>query len=161
MKFGLDTRKQLTGADLYVRAMQIAAILPVPFVFVSPGYPALLTQNSVFSAMFDLGLSILPRAETFGLSLLYRGAVSELAAYFAMLIWALAFGLIMKPLLQNFPRAVRLVCIGLIAADLVVRLLPLHCNQIFALPYAAAGFAVRLGCLALLLLDLRAAKKAP
>ena len=158
MKFGFESRKQLTGADLYIRMMQVAALLPVLYVFTAPGYPAILTQRTVLSALFDLGLSALPRGETLALSLLYRKTASEIAMYFAMLFAALAFGLAAKKLLERFPRTFRTVCVALVGADLILRLLPFRCNMAFGLPCAIAGFVIRLICLALLLQDLRAAR---
>lgn len=159
MKFGLNDRKYLTGGGLYVRILQIAALLPVLYVVVAPSYPPILTQRSALSVLFDLGFSALPRWEMLGLSALYRVTASEIAVCFALLIPALAFGLAAKKLPEKHARTARLVCAALVAADLVLRLLPLKFNTAFGLPCAAAGFALRLGCLLLLLLDLRAAKK--
>jgi hypothetical protein len=159
MRFGFENRKHLTGTDLYVRVMQIAALLPAVYLITIPGYPAITTQHSVLSVLFDLGFSVLPRIETLALSLLYRATASEIAMYFAMLIAALVLGLAAKKLLDRAPRTVRLVFAALIAVDLILRLLPLRFNAAFGLPCAIAGFGIRLGCLALILLDLRAAKQ--
>lgn len=159
MKFGFENRKHLTGADLSVRVMQIAALLPAVYLITIPGYPAITTQRSVLSALFDLGFSALPRLETLALSFLYRKTASEMVLYFVMLIAALALGLAAKKLLERAPRTVRLVFAALIAVDLVLRLLPMRFNTVFGLPCAIAGFAIRLGCLVLILLDLRAEKQ--
>ena len=159
MKFGFENRKHLTGADLAVRVMQIAALLPAPYVIAIPGYPALISRRGVLSGLFDLGLSALPRLETLGLSALYHLTLSELAVYFAALGFALILGIASKRLLERFPRAARLMFAALIVLDLVLRLIPLNVNRAFGLAYGIAGFAVRLGCLALILLDLRAAKQ--
>ena len=159
MKFGFDDRKHLTGGGLYVRVMQVAALLPMLYVLIAPSYPPILTQRSLLSVLFDLGFSALPRWETLGLSALYRVTGSEIAMYFALLIPALVFGLAAKRLPEKHARTARIVCAALVASDLLLRLLPLKCNTAFGFSCAAAGFAVRLGCLILLLLDLRAAKQ--
>ena len=160
MKFGFENRKQHTGADLYVGAMQIVSLLPALYILVGPSYPALFVRKSVMSVLFDLGFSALPRLETLALSLLYRLTASEVTTFFVLVGGALVFGLAAKKLLSRAPRATRLVCAALIAVDLVLRLLPLRCNTAFGTPCAIAGFAVRLACLILILLDLRAAKQA-
>lgn len=159
MKFGFENRKHLTGADLAVRVMQIAALLPAPYLLAAPGYPSMLTRHSFLSTLFKLGLSVLPRPETLGLSLLYRLTFSELAVFFAPLIFALILGLASKRLFQRFPRAARLAFALCVAVDLILRLLPLSINSAFPAACGIIGFAVRLGCLALILLDLRAAKQ--
>ena len=162
MKFGVDLRGKLTGAEIAVRVYQIAALLPLGYMLLASGYPYLLTKNGLFSVLFDLGLASLPRAEALGLSLLYRRSASELAVYFTMLVIALAVGLLANALLKGGAkkaRVSRLVYAGLIALDLVFRLVPL---PFASLPVwaQALGFLVRAGYLALILLDLRAAKRA-
>ena len=62
-------------------------------------------------------------------------------------------------LFQRFPRAARLAFALCVAVDLILRLLPLSINSAFPVACSIIGFAVRLGCLALILLDLRAAKQ--
>ena len=54
--------------------------------------------------------------------------------------------------------AVRKVFIILIAIDLIVRLLPMKFNPAFGLPMAAIGFIIRAGSIALLYMDIKAAK---
>ena len=159
MKLGFDDRRHVTGAGLHIRILQIAALLPVPYFLLVPSYPAMTTRSTVFSLLFDLGFSALPRWEVWGLSWLYRVTTSEMVVFFTMLLAALALGLAAKTLLGRSPRAVRLVLAALVAVDLVLRLLPLGINTAFGLPCAVCGFAVRLAGLALLLLDLRAAKR--
>lgn len=162
MKFGVNIRGKLTGAELAVRVFQIASLLPLAYMLLASGYPYLFTRYGLFSVLFDLGLASLPRVEAFGLSALYRLTSSELAVYFVLLGFALAFGLLMNALLkggEKKPRVSRAVWAALIALDLVSRLVPLPFAE---LPLYARilGFAVRLACLALILLDLRAAKRA-
>ncbi len=157
MKFGFENRKHRTGADLCVRILQIASLLPALYMLVVPGYPGIVTHRSVLSVLFDLGFSALPRLETLALSLLYRRTGSEIMMFFVLLIAALAFGLLSRRLLERFPRATRLVFAVLICVDFILRLLPLRVNTAFGLPCAAVGFAAQLGCLALIALDLKAA----
>lgn len=159
MKFGFENRRQLTGADLYVRIFQVASLLPALYILILPGYPGIVTHRSVLSALFDLGFSALPRTETLLLSLLYRRTGSEILMFFALLLAALMFGILSKRLLARTPRATRLVCALLICADFALRLLPLRVNTAFGQPYSAIGFAVRVLCLALIAMDLNAAKQ--
>ena len=60
MTFGVNLRKQRTGADVCVLIFQLSALLAVPYVFVASGYLYLVTYRSVLAALFDLGLSALP-----------------------------------------------------------------------------------------------------
>lgn len=161
MKFSHKLRQCRTGADLYVAVMQLAALLAGLYLLVIPGYPALLTHRSALSGVFTLGMSALPRWEAAALSLLYRLTASEVAVFFGMVGGALAFGLAAGRLLtgERTARTVRVILAALIAADLALRLLPLRWNTLFPLPYAIAGFVLRLGCLALVLRDLRVSSK--
>ncbi len=83
-----------------------------------------------------------------------------MAVFFVMLAIALAVGILADNVLKGSDaraKRSRIVWAALIALDLLFRFVPLPFE---ALPlYAAAfGFALRLGCLALILLDLRAAR---
>lgn len=160
MKPGLR-RKRRSGAERYVAVMQLAALLAGVYLLVIPGYPALLTHRSPLSAVFLLGMSALPRWEAAALSLLYRLTTSEVAVFFGMVGGALAFGLAAGRLLssERTARPARVILAALIAAELVLRLLPLRWNAVFPLPYAIAGFVLRLGCLVLVLRDLRVSSK--
>ena len=156
--FGTDIRKALSGADLYVRVFQILSLLPVLYMFVAAGYPAVMTSRSLFSVLFDAGMSALPRAESLLLAALYRHTSSEICVYFALLAAALLLGILGNRCFRdnhNSGRTTRFVFAGLIAADLIIRLLPFACNSTFGLPAAVFGFAVRLACLGLIILDLR------
>lgn len=162
VKFGLYERGKFSGADIAVRVMQICAILPAIFTFIVPGYLSLLTRRNFFSTLFDLGISALPRAFTSALSYFYRLTSSEVALHFAILVCALAFGLIMNGLLRGKPRKgfiTRVIFAVLILADLVIRLLPFHFNRVLGLPINIIGFVVRLACLALVVMDIVAAKR--
>jgi hypothetical protein len=161
MKFGVGLRRKLTGAELSVRVMQAASLLPCLYVLSASGYRGIFAQPGVFSSLFDLGVSLLPRWEALGLSTLYRLTSSELAFYFVMLALALIWGLVSRPLLgERHGVAGRKLYAALIAADLLVRLIPLPFNLTFGRPMAAVGFAVRLVCLVLVVLDLLAHRRA-
>lgn len=160
MKFGINLRRVLTGAELAVRIFQVTTLLPLTYMLVGAGLPYLYTHRSLFSVLFELGLAGLLRAETLGLSLLYRKSGSEMAVFFVMLAIALAVGILADNILKGSDaraKRSRIVWAALIALDLLFRFVPLPFE---ALPlYAAAfGFALRLGCLALILLDLRASR---
>jgi len=160
MKFGVGIRKKLTGADLAVRVVQIASLLPVLYCLAASGYRGLFAQRGVFAVLFDLGMSVLPRWEALGLSALYRLTSSEMVFTFTMLGLALAWGLLSRPLLgERRGVAGRKLLAGLIAADLVLRLLPLRYNLAFGSAMAVVGFAARLICLVLVVLDLLAHRR--
>ena len=160
MKFGINLRKTLTGAELAVRIFQVTTLLPLAYMLVGVGMPYLYTHKGFFSVLFELGLAGLPRAETLGLSLLYRISGSEMLVFFVMLAVALAVGILAESLLKGSElraKRSRVVWAVLIALDLLFRFVPLPFES---LPVYANvfGFLLRLGCLALILLDLRAAK---
>ena len=162
MRFGVDIRREKTGADLAILVFQIASILPVAYVLIAPNYPPLLAQKGVFSALFDLGCSVISRAEAFALSALYRAPASEMRFTMLLLAIALAFGAVMKRLLHgevSRARKTRIVYAAWLALDLLLRLIPVHGSVAFGLPLAIAAFVIRAICLALVLLDLRAFKK--
>ena len=160
--FGTDVRKALSGADLYVRVFQILSLLPVLYMFVAAGYPAVMTSRSLFSVLFDAGMSALPRAESLLLAMLYRYTSSEIYVYFALLAAALLLGILGNRCFRDNHKTghqTRLVFAVLIAADLLIRLLPFSWNAAFGLPASVFGFAVRIACLILIILDLRAERK--
>lgn len=162
MRFGINIRNRLTGADLYVRVFQLTALAPVLYVIVACVHPAVFASRNVFSVLFDLGMSALPRWEALAVSRLYRLSHSEVLICAAMLVFALAFGIAAGRLLKGGrgkARAVRIVLTALIVLDLAVRLLPLASRPAFGIPAAAFGFAVRLGCLALVIGDLLADRR--
>ena len=161
MKFGIDIRGKLTGADLAVRIVQIAAGLPMLYLMILSGMPALLTQKSPVTVLFSLGVCAVPRAVALGLSALYRQTGGE--ALFSMLLVAaaLVFGVVMNRLLHSERgRTTRVVLAVLIAIDLILRMLPLGFTKAFGLPCEILAFALRAVSLILVLLDLRAGKKA-
>ena len=163
MTFGINLRKQRTGADVCLLIYQISALLAVPYVVVVSGYLYLVTHRGLLADLFDLGLSALPRWEVLGMSWVYRRTSSEVIAYFIMLVLALAAGLLGRVLLRGSRTKgirTRVVMAALIIADLAVRLLPMHFNAAFGTVCAVAGFLVRLACLVLLILDLRADRRA-
>lgn len=161
MKFGIDVRGRLTGADLAVRIVQIAAALPMLYFVILSGWLALLTQDTPLTYLFSLGVCAVPRAVALGLSALYRQTGGE--ALFSMLLVAAAlfYGVVMNRLLHSERgRTTRVVLAVLIAIDLVLRLLPLGFTKAFGLPCEILAFALRSASLILVLLDLRADKKA-
>ena len=158
VEFGIDIRRNLTGADLYVRIFQICSLLPLPYIFVATAHPDIFSTRNLFSALFDTGISALPRAEAFALSYLYRASSSEVAVYFVILAAAMALGFIAARVLRGEPEtSIRFhkIAAALIALDLAVRVIPVKANAAFGIPFAVLGFAVRAACLYLLIRDLR------
>ena len=161
--FGTDLRRKLSGADLYIRILQITSVLPVLYIFLVTGAPQLLTGKSIFSSLFSCGIEALPRGESLFLSWLYRYTSNEVIVYFVILFLALFAGILGNRLFRDnhkSGRTTRKVFAVLLAADLVFRVLPFSFNHAFGFPAAAFGFAVRLACLLLILLDLRADRHA-
>ncbi|MBR4024528.1 MAG: hypothetical protein IKI86_04530 [Firmicutes bacterium] len=160
IRFGTDPRKRLNGSDLYVKTFQLASILPVFYLFMASGYMGIFSKRTVFSVLFDLGISVLPRAEALALSYIYRITDNELIMVFIMMIIGLILGLLSNKIFREDEKrgiAARKVFIVLIAIDLVVRLLPMKFNPAFGLPMAAIGFIIRAGSIALLYMDIKAA----
>lgn len=160
--FGTDLRRKLSGADLYIRILQISSVLPVIYIFIVTGAPALLVNRSVFSVLFECGISALPRGESLFLSWLYRCTSNEVIVYFVILFIALFAGILGNRLFRDNHKngqTTRKVFVVLIGADLLLRLLPFSWNTAFGLPAAIFGFAVRAVCLTLILLDLRASRQ--
>ena len=162
VEWGISRRKALTGAHLSVGAFQLASLLPLPYIFLVVGYPAVITGRNVFSALFGAGIMAIPRLEAVALSLVYRATSNEVVVYFALLALSLVVGLVFKRLLNSEEEAavrVRQVLAALIAADLVLRLLPLGANGAFGFAASAFGFVFQAACLAFVLLDLHHANK--
>ena len=161
VKFGIDIRRQLTGADLYVRIFQICALLPLSYIFVAWAHPVILEIRNPLAAVFDIGICTLPRVEAFALSYLYRATLSEVAVYFTILVPAVALGFAAVNVIRGNPElSVRMhkVFAVLIACDLVIRLIPIKANLAMGIPAAVIGFAVRALCLFLIIQDLRACR---
>lgn len=156
--WGLNGRNTVTGAHLYVYAFQVAALLPLPYIFAIVGYPAVITSKNVLSYLFDVGMMAVPRVEALALSYLYSATSSEVAVFFALLIPALVLGLVLGRLLRDGDeKALRLrkALVVLIACDLVLRLLPFGFNLAFGLPAAAIGWICRAACLACVAMDIK------
>jgi len=164
IRFGINENKCLTGAELYVRIFQITSLLPILYIFGVSGYPAIITGSNILSFLFDVGMMGIPRAESLALSFAFRLFSSELVVYFALLVIALLFGAVAGKLLKNASyrtaKTSRFVFAALIAIDIIFRLIPVRLNLALGIPAAAVGLALRLACLVLVLLDLRAAKRA-
>ena len=159
MKFGIGIRKKLSGAGLYVYVLQFSALAALIYVLVASGYMGILAKKNVLSVLFDLGMSALPRWETLLLSYLYRVSKSEVVVYFTALGAVLIYGIVIQKLFDGkieAARKARLVVILLIGADIILRLLPFHFNIAFGFPAAVFGIVIRVGCMFLLILDLRA-----
>ena len=117
MKFGIDIRGKLTGADLAVRIVQIAAGLPMLYLIILSGMPALLTQKSPVTVLFSLGVCAIPRAVALSLSALYRHTGGEVLFSMLLVAAALAYGVVMNRLLHSERgRVTRIVLAVLILA---------------------------------------------
>ncbi len=161
VEFGIDIRRKLTGADLYVRIFQICSLLPLPYIFLATAHPDILGTRNLFSALFDIGISSLPRLEAYALSCLYRLTLSEVAVYFAVLAIALALGFISGRVLRGNPEAsIRFhkAAEVFITLDLAIRIIPVKANIAFGIPAAAFGIVIRAACLYLVIRDLRTVK---
>ena len=162
VRFGIDVRGQYTGADLYVHIFQICSLLPLPYLYISMVHPAIYSTRNIASALFDIGMSALPRAEAFALSFLYHETISEEKVFFIILIIAIALGFAADRALRGYPElSMRLhklfeVLIGL---DLAIRIVPVRANYAFGIPAAIIGWAIRALCLALLIKDMKAYQK--
>ncbi len=163
VRFGIDIRRQLTGADLYVRIFQICTLLPLPYIFIAMVHPAIYGSRNILSVLFDIGICSLPRAEALAMSCLYRMTLSEEAVYFVMLAIAIILGFAAGRVLRGEPelsiRMHKLFAV-LICLDLAIRIIPVRANFIFGIPAAAAGIVVRAFCLYLIVRDLKAAERA-
>lgn len=162
VRFGIDIRRQLTGADLYVRIFQICALLPLPYMFFAMVHPAIYSTRNLLSVLFDIGICSLPRAEALAMSCLYRATLSEEAVYFVILAIAIVLGVAADRVLRGNPelsiRMHKLFAV-LICLDLAIRIVPVRANFIFGIPAAAAGIVIRAFCLYLIVRDLKAVEK--
>lgn len=157
MKFGIDIRGKLTGADLAVRITQIMAALPMLYLVILSGMLSLLTRETPVTYLFSLGVCAIPRAVALGLSVLYRHTGGEVLFSMLLVAAALVYGVVMNRLLHSERgRVTRVVLAALIALDLIVRLIPLGFTQAFGLPCEIAAFALRAMSIILVILDLRA-----
>ena len=157
MKFGIDIRGMLTGADLAVRITQIMAALPMLYLVILSGMLSLLTRETPVTILFSLGVCAIPRAVALGLSALYRHTGGEVLFSMLLVAAALVYGVVMNRLLHSERgRTVRIVLAVLIALDLILRLLPLGFTQAFGLPCEILAFALRAVSIILVILDLRA-----
>ena len=157
--WGIGDWKTITGANLAVAVYQVASLLPLTYILGVLGYPAIITATNPLSFLFDVGLMAVPRIEALGLSLLYTLTDNEVLVYFALLIPALAVGLVFaKLLVQSSPACVvlRKAMAVFVVCDLVLRLLPFGFNVAFGLPASVIGWLAQAACLAFVILDLRA-----
>ena len=61
IRFGLDNKKGLTGADLYLKIFQVSSLLAAGFILLTAVYPPAMTSRNLFTALFSLGLLSLPK----------------------------------------------------------------------------------------------------
>ena len=159
LSFGLHTRRALTGAELYVRILQVMLLLPLPYIMALAGYPSVITTYNALTALFEVGMMAIPRALAVGLSVIYRSTTNEILVYFVLAVCALVAGVVLGRLLKQSDAqqlTVRRVLVALIAADLVLRVLPFGFNLAFGLVPAVVGWVCRAVCLALVVCDVRA-----
>lgn len=157
IRFGIQQRKVINGAALYLRIFQAASLLMLPYIFLINIYPAVITGHNLWSVLFELGLVSIPRAEALLLSFIYRFTLNEIIIYFIPLVIAFVYGLIILKLLDGPEKRavlIRKILIILIALDLVLRLLPFSFNYTFAWYYVVIGCLARIACLIFLILDL-------
>ena len=162
MRFGVQTDKKLSGAGVYTYVFQVASLLPLPYLLIASGYMGLVAKRGVLSFLFDAGFAALPRWLTLGVSSLYGKTARELIVYFALPVLALAFGLVMKKLLQGgekTAKTVRIVLCAAIAVDLILRLFTPQFHIVFGWPAAIIGLAIRLAELGLIAGDLIVERK--
>lgn len=160
-RFGIDDRRHYTGAEIYVRIFQIVSLFPLPYIFAATAHPNILTSRNILSILFDVGISAVPRAEAIAFSRRYYYSLSEEEIYFALLAIALVLGIVAGRVLTDGQKKgiiARRVFAVLIAADLVIRLIPVKANIAMGLSAEVIGFIVRAACLYLVVMDLRADK---
>ncbi|MBQ3481779.1 MAG: hypothetical protein IJH48_05490 [Oscillospiraceae bacterium] len=160
MSFGFD-RKKLSGATLSLYFLEFSAALPTLYVLVAVGYPGLLTTKGLFSFLFRLGASLVPRVWLWGLAWLYKLTARELLVCFALLIPALLIAVAADGQLRakrETARRARIVFAALLTLEIVLHLLPLRLNTAFGTSANVIAVVVLVLCLALTLLDLRAGK---
>ena len=162
VKFGIGIRGSLSGGELAVRFTQASSVACAAFLLLVSADRGAMLHRGPGAVLFSLGASALPRWWLLALSLFYRKSGSEVLLAFLLLLPALAFGLAAGRLLGGGKSgaAARKAYGALLLADLLFRLLPFRFNLAFGLAFAACGFLLRLGCLVLVWLDLRADKKA-
>ncbi len=140
----------------YSAAVRIAALAVVPFAVIGSGYMILFTNVNFFSVLAAFGLSALPKIETMLLSLLYNLTKSEMLVLLIILAVAFFFGLTVKKLSENekAKKITTLALTAIVAADVVIRCLPLEFNFVFGVAAYIFGLVFRVGCLALLIAEL-------
>ena len=157
MKFGLGSSKKITGSHLSLYIFQFVSVLPAIYILVASGFMALLSMDGIVPFLCLTVFSIIPRAESIGLSYLYRLTSGEAFVCMGLLLSALIVGLILNKLLRSKEKTafiVRIIYAVFLAADLILRLLPFSFNKAFGFAPDAIGFAVTLICLALVAADI-------
>lgn len=124
-------------APFYRYLFQIFSLLTVPYLFCSfDGVNSILLTDNPLGFLFCLGCSVLPRAEMVVVSKFYLVTGIELTVFYSILIIALVWGLVLHRAERARGRsAIIFWCVtaALIAADLVLRALPLYFNRVYGL----------------------------
>ena len=148
---------KITGADLAVVLFQVMSMIMGLYILVIPGYYYLITNRNIFTFLFDLSASCLPRAEYWLLSLIYRMTLNEIIVFFCICVTALAFGLVMKKLLRLTGKAkviVRIIYLIWIVLDVFIRILPLSINHYPQKSFQIVGIIFRAVLFVLIFSDL-------
>jgi len=162
MKFGINSRKHITGATVYMYAFQAVSLFPLLYILIAIGYLGIFSSNNILSYLFDFGIAAIPRYEALLVSLIYRKTLSEIVVFYVIIGIALAFGLVLNRLLKGNEKTAiitRITLIVLIVIELIMRLLPLSFNSGFGMTESVIALVFRIACLTLIAIDLIAYKK--
>lgn len=162
MKFGIDSRKHLTGASLYMYAFQTVSLFPLLYILIAIGYLGIFSSNNILSYLFDFGIAAIPRYEALLAAFIYRKTLSEIVVFYVIIGIALIFGLVLNRLLKGNEKTAiitRITLIILIVIELIMRLLPLGYNSGFGLVESVIALFFRIIFLVLIVIDLIAYKK--
>jgi len=162
MKFGINSRKHITGATVYMYAFQTVSLFPLFYILIAIGYLGIFSSNNILSYLFDFGIAAIPRYEALLVSLIYRKTLSEIVVFYVIIGIALAFGLVLNRLLKGNEKTAiitRITLIVLIVIELIMRLLPLSFNSGFGLIESVIALIFRIIFLVLIVIDLVAYKK--
>ena len=157
----LKTKRSFSGAAAYVVTLQASFLATVPFILVASDTSSVISKHGVLQFLFEAGICSLPRAIALALSSLYRATSGEIWFCLALAAFALVFGLLRSRIFppEGKSPAVRCVFAALVAADLVVRLLPFSFNRVFGAAPSVVGSVVRLAALGALVYDIIKIKK--
>lgn len=80
IQFGINDRKITTGADLYVLIFQISSLLPLPFMLMITGYPAVIGTKNILTFLAGIGFMAIP-VQRLWLCLLHTGCFQANLSY--------------------------------------------------------------------------------